>query len=254
MEADLGIDSIKRVEILSLLSKRIPGAPQVNPEKLSALKTLQQVLDFIQAGVGSSSGAPVATAVTQASVSAAPGLSAADVKGALLEVVAQTTGYPQETLELSMDMEADLGIDSIKRVEMLSLLSKRMPGAPQVNPEKLSALKTLQQVVDFIAQGGVKNTMPSPAAAPPSPSIAPAPAQDAHALSRRLVLPVRMEARKADALKFPTQEILVHDAGHPLADMASSPFRLRRHGPRALLCLSRDLHAGADCKCLCLCA
>jgi acyl carrier protein/NADP-dependent 3-hydroxy acid dehydrogenase YdfG len=229
MEADLGIDSIKRVEILSLLSKRIPGAPQVNPEKLSALKTLQQVLDFIHAGA-STQGGPSAHAAPPAALAAsAPsaGASSAEVVTALLEVVAQTTGYPQETLELSMDMEADLGIDSIKRVEILSLLSKRVPGAPQVNPEKLSALKTLQQVVDFIAQGGVKNTMPSPAvptAAQPSvASVGPstqasaAAAPDAHALSRRLVLPVRMEARKADAPKFPAHEILVHDGGHPLA-------------------------------------
>ena len=38
---------------------------------------------------------------------------------ALLAVVSEKTGYPQEMLDLSMDMEADLGIDSIKRVEIL---------------------------------------------------------------------------------------------------------------------------------------
>ncbi|MEA3465142.1 MAG: beta-ketoacyl synthase N-terminal-like domain-containing protein, partial [Thermodesulfobacteriota bacterium] len=43
-----------------------------------------------------------------------------DVSGALLEVVAEKTGYPQEMLELDMSLDADLGIDSIKRVEILS--------------------------------------------------------------------------------------------------------------------------------------
>ncbi|MFT6215679.1 MAG: polyketide-type polyunsaturated fatty acid synthase PfaA, partial [Roseivirga sp.] len=36
----------------------------------------------------------------------------------LLQVVSEKTGYPTEMLELNMDMEADLGIDSIKRVEI----------------------------------------------------------------------------------------------------------------------------------------
>ena len=37
----------------------------------------------------------------------------------MMAIVSEKTGYPQEMLELSMDMESDLGIDSIKRVEIL---------------------------------------------------------------------------------------------------------------------------------------
>ena len=40
----------------------------------------------------------------------------------LLETVRDRTGYPIETLGLDLDMEADLGIDSIKRVEILGKL------------------------------------------------------------------------------------------------------------------------------------
>ncbi len=44
---------------------------------------------------------------------------------ALLQVVSEKTGYPTETLELDMDMEADLGIDSIKRVEILGAIQAK---------------------------------------------------------------------------------------------------------------------------------
>ena len=47
----------------------------------------------------------------------------------LLEVVAEKTGYPAEMLELDMQLDADLGIDSIKRVEILSALQDRLPEA-----------------------------------------------------------------------------------------------------------------------------
>ncbi|MCG6906418.1 MAG: acyltransferase domain-containing protein, partial [Desulfobacteraceae bacterium] len=43
----------------------------------------------------------------------------------LLSVVSELTGYPAEMLSLEMDIEADLGIDSIKRVEILSALEER---------------------------------------------------------------------------------------------------------------------------------
>ena len=42
----------------------------------------------------------------------------------LLEIVADKTGYPTDMLETDMDLEADLGIDSIKRVEILALCKK----------------------------------------------------------------------------------------------------------------------------------
>ena len=45
----------------------------------------------------------------------------------LLETVRDRTGYPIETLGLDLDMEADLGIDSIKRVEILGKLRDEFP-------------------------------------------------------------------------------------------------------------------------------
>ena len=50
----------------------------------------------------------------------------------LLEVVAEKTGYPVDMLELNMSLDADLGIDSIKRVEILSALQEQLPGVPSV--------------------------------------------------------------------------------------------------------------------------
>ena len=94
----------------------------------------------------------VATAPAPApAVSAPPAASVeVDVKDFLLTVVSESTGYPKEILDLSMDMESGLGIDSIKRVEILSIVSKRLPNAPRVEPEQLLSLRTLGQVLAFI--------------------------------------------------------------------------------------------------------
>ena len=73
--------------------------------------------------------------------------------GVLLDVVAEKTGYPVDMLNLDMNMDTDLGIDSIKRVEILSAFQEKMPEAPTVNPENLATLQTLQQIVDFMLSG-----------------------------------------------------------------------------------------------------
>lgn len=77
------------------------------------------------------------------------------VETALLAVVSDKTGYPVEMLEIGMDMEAELGIDSIKRVEILGAMQERFPDLPPVNPEALAELRTLQQVVDYMGQQAI---------------------------------------------------------------------------------------------------
>jgi len=54
-----------------------------------------------------------------------------------------------------MDIESDLGIDSIKRVEILSALEEKMPDLPKVTPDMMGSLKTLGQIIGYLnASGG----------------------------------------------------------------------------------------------------
>ncbi|HMB14953.1 MAG TPA: SDR family NAD(P)-dependent oxidoreductase, partial [Pelovirga sp.] len=143
LDADLGIDSIKRVEILSALQERLPELPAVKPEDLGVLQTLGQIIEHLQQG---------SVAPARASdVSASAGVDVPQVTTALLDVIAEKTGYPVEMLELGMSLDADLGIDSIKRVEILSALQERLPELPAVKPEHLGTLQTIDQIVDFLS-------------------------------------------------------------------------------------------------------
>jgi acyl carrier protein len=66
-------------------------------------------------------------------------------------VVSEKTGYPAEMLELGMDMEADLGIDSIKRVEIFGALTSQYPSMGDINPNELTELRTLGEIVDYVS-------------------------------------------------------------------------------------------------------
>jgi acyl carrier protein len=161
LDTDLGIDSIKRVEILSALQGKLPEAPAVKPEDLGVLQTLGQIVDHLSAGM------VIDAPVTQAA--AAPVVDSDRVASVLLEVIAEKTGYPIEMLEMEMALDTDLGIDSIKRVEILSALQEKLPEAPAVKPEDLGVLQTLGQIVDHLAAAGNKSAAPATQVATSSP-------------------------------------------------------------------------------------
>ncbi|WAC89973.1 type I polyketide synthase [Mycobacterium sp. Aquia_213] len=174
LEADLGIDSIKRVEILSAVQERVPALPDVETGAMAALGTLQEIVDYLQSLMAPV--APVAHNGTPAVLAAvgAPVPVGVDLVGQMLDVVADKTGYPVEMLDLSMALEADLGIDSIKRVEILSAVQERVPALPDVETGAMAALGTLQEIVDYLQSSVVPvahNGAPPMHAPPPAPAI-----------------------------------------------------------------------------------
>lgn len=153
LDADLGIDSIKRVEILSALQEKIPDAPAAKPEHLGTLHTLRDIVNFLDGGTQATPEPQSKPSSTQQTFPPEPAKASGDYSGTLLEVVAQKTGYPADMLGLDMALDADLGIDSIKRVEIFSALQEKIPDAPSVKPEHLGTLHTLRDIVSFLGSG-----------------------------------------------------------------------------------------------------
>ncbi len=189
IESDLGIDSIKRVEIVSELEKSIAGADSLTPENMGTLKTLKDICDALAISSYSSSQSEEAIPVINTFIPTNHGTistenansklhtniqalncvksddssqtvknnsinqerstaasSNRDVMEILMETISTLTGFPVEMLTPDMDIESDLGIDSIKRVEILSKLEEKLPQAQQISPEDIGRLKTIEQI------------------------------------------------------------------------------------------------------------
>ncbi len=203
MEGGLGIDSIKRVEILSGMQEKVPGLPEVQTKQMAALRTLGDVLALLERASGASSPAKVAPPAEVARAAVPPGAKVeakveakVDLKEALLAVVAEKTGYPAEVLSLDAEMEGGLGIDSIKRVEILSGMQERVPGLPEVQTKQMAALRTLGDVLNFLQRGTeASDAAPSVDAEPTRPFV------HEPAVYRAVV---EMEARPAGGFVLPT--------------------------------------------------
>lgn len=94
--------------------------------------------------------------ITATAEPAATTLDTATLTDSLLAIVSEKTGYPAEMLDLELDMEADLSIDSIKRVEILGALQEEYPELPTIEAEALTELRTLGQIIAFMGSAEKK--------------------------------------------------------------------------------------------------
>jgi NAD(P)-dependent dehydrogenase (short-subunit alcohol dehydrogenase family) len=109
-------------------------------------------------------------------------LDRAAITSRLLETVRDRTGYPIETLGLDLDMEADLGIDSIKRVEILGKMRDEFPALKGLSDsaeamDALARARTLGVIVDRMSTLAEQATGRSEPRSPVSPA---APLKSAH--------------------------------------------------------------------------
>src|SRR5262249_5737864 len=73
----------------------------------------------------------------------------------LLGQVRHRAGNPKDLLGLDVDLEADLGIDSIKRIEILSEVTTDLGTDAQsmvteLEMEKLTVIRTLRGIIDYL--------------------------------------------------------------------------------------------------------
>ncbi|MFG0296708.1 MAG: beta-ketoacyl synthase N-terminal-like domain-containing protein [Maioricimonas sp. JB045] len=224
LEADLGIDSIKKAQLIGELAENFPLghlAASVSTRSLDDFRTLNQILDFVLSpgdgdgdGDGDAAAAPAtpvaapavptATAPTPAAESpvteptsvpatppapsvpqtpepvaavpapAAPatapsageassGLDREEVARFMVEYVIDETGYPAEMVEMDADLEADLGIDSIKKAQLIGELAENFSLthlAGSVTDLSLDDFPTLEAILEFVLPPAGTSTAP----------------------------------------------------------------------------------------------
>lgn len=77
-----------------------------------------------------------------------------DVEGALLDVAAGLTGYPVEAIDVAANLDEDLGIDSIKRVEIATALLEELDIEFSADIAELADQKTLGGMLEYLACHG----------------------------------------------------------------------------------------------------
>ena len=172
LDTDLGIDSLKRIEIVDALLDRLGRTPPDDPSELGdSPRTVGELVEVAVrevakatngAAIGPLNGAP--SAVVRESVDAREAAPApprsprwlhrlprartglvfrryhpahtARSRSIVIDVIAEATRYPRDILVPDARFDEDLGVDSLKRIEIVTSLFERF-GQPQVEIEEL---------------------------------------------------------------------------------------------------------------------
>ncbi|MFI5120521.1 MAG: SDR family NAD(P)-dependent oxidoreductase [Thermoanaerobaculia bacterium] len=235
LEADLGVDTVKQAETFAAV-REAWDIPRQESLKLRDFPTLRHVAQFVRDRRPDLAAAPSATAPRLGSRSVIPAAVPAEVPVAVgpggaevlakrapaasthatpateaptavdavaakvLEIIAGKTGYPLEMLELDLDLEADLGVDTVKQAETFAAVREAWH-LPREESLKLRDFPTLRHVMKFVLdrRPDLASSAPPEAApaastrsvvAPASPRPKPVCLEEADRFARRVPLAV----------------------------------------------------------------
>ncbi|WP_441249247.1 acyltransferase domain-containing protein [Kitasatospora sp. McL0602] len=147
LEADLGIDSLKRAEMLGKVTAHFGLLDHADDVRFIAQPTLTELAELI---TNTLAGGVQAPAVVAAPAAATPAADNGSVLEELRELYATTLGYPVEAITGDADLEADLGIDSLKRAEMLGKVTAHFGLLDHADDVRFIAQPTLTELAELI--------------------------------------------------------------------------------------------------------
>jgi malonyl CoA-acyl carrier protein transacylase len=190
LEADLGIDTVKQAEVFATIREAY-GIERDDSLNLRDYATLNAVVGFVRdrAPQAAPAAAPVAEPAPPPAEAPAPAAEPAEldaIEAKVLAIVSDQTGYPSELLDMDLDLEADLGIDTVKQAEVFATIREAY-GIERDDSLNLRDYPTLNAVVGFVKERA--ETAPV-AETPPAAQTAPEAQADDAEFPRRVPVPV----------------------------------------------------------------
>ncbi len=167
LEADLGIDTVKQAEIFSEVREHY-GVERDDSFSLADYPTIEALAGWLSESSGSPTTAPTTAAFEEEpTVLASPPSgeqSGGDVLAHLLGVISEKTGYELDELDPTYELEADLGIDTVKQAEIFAEVRDQF-GIERDDSFSLADHATIEALAGWLAS---QPTAAQPTAAQPS--------------------------------------------------------------------------------------
>ncbi len=180
LEADLGIDSIKKAQLFGEFREMTQLTAEGGSGSINAFRTLRQVLELageVRAAVAEQEPKPTvqlrvdqpkaATPEPVASPSTSDTVDLDVLEQFLIDFVIEHTGYPRDVVSLDADLEADLGIDSIKKAQLFGEFREMTGLTSDSGSGSINAFRTLRQVLEL---AGTVSTVETPSV-PNTPTV-----------------------------------------------------------------------------------
>src|SRR5690606_14500583 len=146
---NLSLDDFRTIR--SILEFVVQPAPAAAPAATEVVTPSAPIVETTTVST------PVMTPVISDASAPAITLDREEVSTFMVNFVVDQTGYPAEMVELDADLEADLGIDSIKKAQLIGELAEHLNIQIQITEGmSLDDFPTLRHVLNFLSQAASK--------------------------------------------------------------------------------------------------
>ncbi|MHA1910309.1 MAG: beta-ketoacyl synthase N-terminal-like domain-containing protein, partial [Candidatus Kariarchaeaceae archaeon] len=199
LEGDLGIDTVKTAELFGQV-RDLWNLPREEGIQLGELSTLKAIIQYVKdrTGVTSSSSVKQESSTVTKSVSITKKDAGQEVLHDVQGILAKKTGYPVDMLEPSLDLEGDLGIDTVKQAELFGEVREKF-AIPRVEGLMLGEYSTIQSIVDFVVENQVSQ-----------------PQENQGEREEPQIIISQVEASASSTILLQVQEILAEKTGYPV--------------------------------------
>ena len=165
LEADLGIDTVKQAEIMAAAREQYSLEPDTE-FRLSEYESLGKLTDYIVERAGgshlaaSSTEKPVAQKTADVATEEAAPVQTSELavsvdSNAIYEqivaILCDQTGYDPSEIEAEFEMEADLGIDTVKQAEIMAKV-REVYSLERDEEFRLSEYPTLARLTEYVVE------------------------------------------------------------------------------------------------------
>ncbi|MHA1985170.1 MAG: SDR family NAD(P)-dependent oxidoreductase [Promethearchaeota archaeon] len=135
LEEDLGIDTVKQAEIFGEIREKwnIEVDDSFN---LADYRTINEIVQMLNEYLGSGI-TPSAVIVSQDNL---------QLEEKLVQIISEKTGYETEDIDITFDLEEDLGIDTVKQAEIFGEMRDYLK-IPEDTEIGLAGLKSISEIV-----------------------------------------------------------------------------------------------------------
>lgn len=149
LEADLGIDSVKQAEIIGKVREHY-GYELDEDVKLKDYPSISLIGEYVVGKINSTESTDSASEPeSEILENNNEAVSLEEIISVVKDVISDKTGYPTELLELEADLEADLGIDSVKQAEIIGKIRENY--GYELDPDaKVKDYPNIKLISDYV--------------------------------------------------------------------------------------------------------
>jgi len=223
LEADLGIDTVKQAEFIAEVRETF-DIPRIEGLKIADFPTIEHIITFVLQQAGDSGLAAIEPEAVHQTERVSDDRN--EVREKILALLAGKTGYPADMLDPELDLEADLGIDTVKQAEFIAEVRETF-GIPRIEGLKIADFPTINHIIGFVVERTAAAAAPDSGKKPEvRPEKAPASEEEIRLYEARLVSVPEPQVTAVGEV----DEIIVAGGPEALAERLQQGFRDKGFG------------------------